>query len=100
MTHTVNIHYIRQIVDCYLIYVSHDDLATRPTLSQFRSFKIPITTFLNYAQFADILTGRLYNCEKACRVTEAPNIFMRTNTLVVRRYTYINRETTKLACVD
>ena len=41
--------------------------ATRPTLSQYWSFKIRRTTFLKYMKFADLLIVRHLNCEKAGR---------------------------------
>ena len=43
-------------------------LCSRRTLSQFWSFKIRRTTFLNYIKFADLLILRLWNCEKFRRV--------------------------------
>ena len=40
---------------------------TRPTLSQFWSFKFRLATFLSYINFADRLISMLLNCEKVGR---------------------------------
>ena len=40
---------------------------SRQTLSQFWSFKIRRTTFLNYINYADLLIFRLLNCERVRR---------------------------------
>ena len=46
----------------------NDSRYARRTLSQFWSFKIRRTTFLNYLKFANLLITRLSNCERVRQV--------------------------------
>ena len=43
--------------------------STRPTFSQFWSFKIHCTTFLKYFQFTNLLILGLHNCKRVGRET-------------------------------
>ena len=51
-----------------VVAVSLQLIASRRTLSQFWSFKIRHTTFLNYIKFVNLLIKRLNNCERVRRV--------------------------------